>query len=76
MVKFGGVTSVCQEKRDCMLGFDAPFDPLRLKGALGRGRTERKAISEDKSDGSSGDGAGYSGPTGPFQKIEADLAVG
>ncbi|MCD7454233.1 hypothetical protein HAX54_024019 [Datura stramonium] len=44
--------------RGYMLGFDAPFNPLRVKGAHGRGRKERKTDSEDDSDGSGGDGAG------------------
>ncbi|MCD7457678.1 hypothetical protein HAX54_035751 [Datura stramonium] len=43
--------------RDCMLGFDAPFNPLRVKGAHGRGRKERKTDSKDDSDGPGGDGA-------------------
>ncbi|MCD9638397.1 hypothetical protein HAX54_022339, partial [Datura stramonium] len=44
--------------RDYMLGFDAPFNPLREKGASGRGRKERKNELQDDSDGPGGDGAG------------------
>ncbi|MCD9644881.1 hypothetical protein HAX54_033405 [Datura stramonium] len=58
-----------------MLGFDAPLDTLRVKSAPGRGRKERKADSEDKSDGSGSDGAGSSMSTQPFQQMEADLAA-
>ncbi|MCE3214653.1 hypothetical protein HAX54_052974, partial [Datura stramonium] len=43
--------------RGCMLGFDAPFNPLRVKGAHGRGRKERQTDLENDSNGPSGDGA-------------------
>ncbi|MCD7454282.1 hypothetical protein HAX54_024213 [Datura stramonium] len=56
-----------------MLGFDAPFNQLRVKGASGRGRKKKKADSEDDSDGSDGDDAGSSRPTGLFQQMEANF---
>ncbi|MCD7459197.1 hypothetical protein HAX54_040274 [Datura stramonium] len=67
--------SVHREKRDCMLGFDAPFDPLRVKDAPGRDKKERKADSEDNSDGSGSDEVNSSRPTRPFQWMEANLAA-
>ncbi|MCD9642585.1 hypothetical protein HAX54_029459, partial [Datura stramonium] len=42
--------------RGCMLGFDAFFNPLRMKGAHGTGRKERKIDSKDDSDGPGSDG--------------------
>ncbi|MCD7471183.1 hypothetical protein HAX54_011498 [Datura stramonium] len=47
-----------QKVRGCMLGFDVPFNPLRVKGAHGRGRKERKTDLENDSNGLGGDGAG------------------
>ncbi|MCD9644613.1 hypothetical protein HAX54_032969 [Datura stramonium] len=43
--------------RGYILWFDAPFNPLRVKGAHGRGRKERKTDLKDDSDGPGGDGA-------------------
>ncbi|MCD7469973.1 hypothetical protein HAX54_009470 [Datura stramonium] len=50
-------TGVPQKVSDCMLGFDAPFNTLRVKGASGKGRKERKTDSEDDSNGLDGDWA-------------------
>ncbi|MCD9560241.1 hypothetical protein HAX54_018745 [Datura stramonium] len=61
--------------RGCMLGFDSPFNALRVKGAHGRVRKERKTDSEDDGDDPDGDGASSSRPNGPFQWMEADLAA-
>ncbi|MCD7460552.1 hypothetical protein HAX54_043765 [Datura stramonium] len=47
-----------QKVRGCKLGFAAPFNPLRVKGAHAKGRKERNTDSKDDSDGPSGDGAG------------------
>ncbi|MCD9639200.1 hypothetical protein HAX54_023578 [Datura stramonium] len=51
-----------QKVRGCMLGFDAPFNPLRVKGAHGRGRKERKIDSKDDGDDPNGDGLIPPGP--------------
>ncbi|MCD7454009.1 hypothetical protein HAX54_023205 [Datura stramonium] len=58
-----------------MLGCDAPFNPLRVKGASEKGRKKMKADSEDDSDDLSGDRVGSSRPTRPFQRMQAGLAV-
>ncbi|MCD9645654.1 hypothetical protein HAX54_034716 [Datura stramonium] len=47
----GRSNGVRREVKDCMLGCDAPFNPLRVKVATGRSRKKRKAGSEDDSDG-------------------------
>ncbi|MCD9560079.1 hypothetical protein HAX54_018520 [Datura stramonium] len=39
-------------------GHDAQSNPLRVKGAVGRGRKKRKVDSENNSDGLGGNGAG------------------
>ncbi|MCD7450537.1 hypothetical protein HAX54_006997 [Datura stramonium] len=57
------------EVRDYMLGFDVPFNPLRVKGGPGRDRKKRKVDSEDDIDGLDSDEVGFSRPSGPFQRI-------
>ncbi|MCD7457700.1 hypothetical protein HAX54_035907 [Datura stramonium] len=66
---------VHRKVRDCMLGCDAPFNSLRVKGVPGRGRKKRKADSENDNDGPGCDGVGSSRLTRPFQRMEAGLAA-
>ncbi|MCE3215751.1 hypothetical protein HAX54_003367, partial [Datura stramonium] len=63
------------EVRKCMLGCDAPFNPLMVESANRRGRKMRKDDSENDNDGPSDDGAGSSRLTGPLQCMEADLTL-
>ncbi|MCE0482255.1 hypothetical protein HAX54_040837 [Datura stramonium] len=60
-----------------MIVCDVPFDPLRVKGALGWGRKKRNTdLKEDSEDqGSSRVGAGLSRPSSPFECIEENMAV-
>ncbi|MCD7463637.1 protein 2 3 complex subunit [Datura stramonium] len=60
--------------KGCMLGFDALLNPLRVKGAYGRGGKERRTNSENDSDDPDGDGAIPLGPLDPSSRWRSRFA--
>ncbi|MCE3049287.1 hypothetical protein HAX54_044550 [Datura stramonium] len=60
---------VHRDAKHVMVACDVPFDPMRVKGALVRGRKKRKAASNDE-----GSVVGPSEPVGSFELIKTEMA--
>ncbi|MCE3051777.1 hypothetical protein HAX54_050784, partial [Datura stramonium] len=63
------LAKVHQKATDVIMACDMPFEPLRVKGALGRGIKKRNTAS-----GGGDGGASTSGPVGPFERIGSKMA--
>ncbi|MCD7461712.1 hypothetical protein HAX54_046872, partial [Datura stramonium] len=64
---YGGVQ---EESSNVIVDWDKPFDPLRVKGALGRGGKKRKSTSAE---GDDGDDTFMT--LALFERIEAEIAA-